>query len=243
MNIYNLYISFSNQDYKVFQNILQKVNQNIGINNLLIVHLDLSKRNKVRILKFENQQVQESFDQVQSVQELVSLFQTKWNREYKKNIFIYSGHSDGIIISHHRMYVMNLADLSILIQSIRGKIFDLFIADTCLLGSINALDKLRSCTKYVLASPSYCDYLSFLEAKYLYQSNASILKYVKNLVKEMILMYSKVFSEKSFMIHFCLYHLNSSLDKLIQVVQDNKKLFQIEKKRYLCNQWERLLLY
>jgi hypothetical protein len=162
----------------------------------------------------------------------VYLFQTHsiWNKEYNQNIFIYSGHSDGIIISHHRMYVMNLVDLSILIQSIKGKKFDLFIADTCLLGSINALEKLRSCTKYVLASPSYCDYLSFLQTRSLYQSNASMLKYIKNIVKEMITMYSKVFSEKSFMIHFCLYHLNSSLNKLIQVVQDNKKFFKIDKK-------------
>lgn len=232
MNIYSLYISFSKQDVQVFKNIFQKVCQNIGMNNLLIFHLDLSKRNKLTIFKFEYAMIHDSNYKIKSVRELVSLYQTlsKWKKEYKKNIFIYSGHFDGILIAHHRMYVMSLDDLSILIQSIKGKKMDLFVADTCLLGSINALEKLRSCTKYVLASPSYNDYLSFLETKSFYQSSFSIVQFAENLVKEMLKMYTKVFTEKSFMIHFCLYHLNPYLNQLIELVQDNKHLFQTDKK-------------
>jgi hypothetical protein len=125
---------------------------------------------------------------------------------------------------------MNLQDLATLIISITGKKLDLFIADSCLLGSINALDILRSSTKYVLASPSYCDYLSFLETKSLFRPKATIVEYSKRLIKEIIKLYRTQFQDKSFMIHFCLYAMNKHLAKLIQKIKENKNLLEIDKK-------------
>jgi hypothetical protein len=235
MNIYNLYISFSKSDHDVFKNILTQISKNVSSNNLLIIQVDVSRKHKIpraTVYKFESDILEVYEQNIRSVRELLDLFQifSEWKKSYTKNVFIYSGHSDGIIISYQRTYIMNLQDLSTLVLSINGKKFDLFIADTCLLGSLNALYQLRICTKYVLASPSYCDYLSFLQTKSVFKFHRSIVTYSKNLINEMIRMYKKCFQDKSFMIHFCLYSMNKYLDKLIDVVKQNMLSIQVDKK-------------
>jgi len=234
MNIYNLYISFSKSDHDIFKKILTEISKNVSSNNLLIIHLDVSRNQKIpeaTVYKFESSIFKVPKNNISSVDELLSLFQifSEWKKKYSKNIFIYSGHSDGIIISHHRLYIMNLQDLSTLVFSINGKKVDLFIADTCLLGSLNAMYQLRTCTKYVLASPSYCDYLSFLQTRSLFKYCRSTITYSKKLINEMIRMYKKCFEDTSFMIHFCLYSMNKYLDKLIDVVNQNKQIIKVDK--------------
>jgi hypothetical protein len=159
-----------------------------------------------------------------SINDIIQFF--KLNRHSGKNIFIYSGHSDGLLFGDKHIYVLNLQDFREIILKTLGKKCDLIICDACLLGNINALETFKDTTRYIISSPNYYNYDSFLELKSLYLPPDDLYNFCKRIIDEYMEVQKKNFKSKTFMISIGLYKMNSYLDKLIEIVHKYKDQFK-----------------
>jgi hypothetical protein len=67
------------------------------------------------------------------------------------NVFIYSGHSDGLIFGHKRIYFISMNDFAEIIIGVLGKKCDMVWCDTCLSGNISSLNSLKDATRYFIS--------------------------------------------------------------------------------------------
>ena len=205
LNIYNLYISFSDSDTKIFRRILRKIIREKPVKiSLIIVHLILDNNDKIEHIDNYRKEIQGEFILIReseviaepifikSISEIVDFFRININPG--KNIFIYNGHSDGLIIGRKKAYIFLVEDFRNIILETLNKKCDLVICDACLLGNISVLDIFKDTTRFLISSPNYYNYDSILEMKNLYKypnSKSSLINYCKRIMDEYIKLQTK----------------------------------------------------
>ena len=230
MNIYSLYVTRSREEREYFFKILKSIK-----NNVQIVHLDFKYTDSVFNMKFYKQSINavkytfknkiltKKTTVIYDFDDLVRLY----NRLPGKNVFIYSGHSDGMYLVKHNIRLLRIEDFGDLIFKVLGKKTDLIIFDCCLCGNIGCLSICKDYTDYVIASTSYWSYLSVLETPSLYSETSDTLLLAKNVVNELIQIEEN--TKNAYNTDFCLYEMNDSLNNLIDLVLKYKDSFNLKK--------------
>ena len=239
MNIFSLYVSRSQEEYRYFQQIIKKIESNVIENNVQIIHLLFKYNQKIDFIKFHNQPINASIYHFNSLKnesnsffntiiynldDLIKLYNVPLNG---KNIFIYSGHGDGVYLKKGKIKLLRTEDFIEIVQLTVGKA-DLIIFDCCLQGNINCLNICYNYTKYLIASTSYQSDISILITKSIFKNdNVSILNFAKNVLMEEIQIESS--TKMAYLTDFVIYEMNEYLIKLIQLTLNNLKYFDFHK--------------
>jgi hypothetical protein len=242
INIYDLYISFNKNDMKIFNMIMNKILKYQKGNNIMIIHIMFNKSDRIYNIKNYkkklNCEIHHLYDnnyftnniEIDSIEDIIRIF--KKNNKPGKNVFMYSGHSDGLLFVNKHIYFISLKEFGYIIKKVLGKKCDLIIGDACLMGNISALNIFKDYTKYMLASPTYYNYESMLEMKKLYKlpnkkdEEKLIITYIKKLMNEYITVEKNKFKAKNFMAHVVLYEMNDNIDKLTNLLLKYKNKFK-----------------
>jgi hypothetical protein len=244
LNIFDLYISFCKNDVKIFEKIIKKVIEYHNGNPIIIIHFIFNKEDKVYNIKKMNQTIPCELIMIrdnicsrmnlfiETLEDIIDLFKINISNK-GKNIFIYSGHSDGLILGHKHVYFISMDDFREIVVSVLGKKCDLIWGDACLMGNIGTLNSLRDATKYLIASPMYYNYDSVLELKNLYRfpekkDTDRLITYGKNMIDEYMKIQRKKFIYKYFMVNIVFYEMNSYVDKLVNIVLNHKDKFEYD---------------
>ena len=255
INIYSLYLTFNNYDrdtlYKVLNDIiinkektnkLNKLNDNI----IKILHIRFHKgdelhtvRNINKSLDCEyitiiNNQLNITQLKINKINDIIQLFRNNTqNKNNKKllSVFMYSGHSNGMHFVHNKIHLITIKDFSYIIIKTLKKKADIIIIDACLCGSINFLNNVKNCTNYVIASPSYFIYTSYLSMKSIldYPEKKDIILYGKNIINEYVKSVKSEFVYKDFALNLVLYEINENLIELIKIVKKYKNDYNMHK--------------
>lgn len=99
---------------------------------------------------------------------------------------MYSGHSNGFAMGYDKYQVLENVDFAkILRQQVKrvGKKFECLAFDSCFQGTLESLYDFRSVAKYIMASPSYHDHRSLIEAGNFFakRSSESVLTWLKRI--------------------------------------------------------------
>jgi hypothetical protein len=244
INIYNLYISFNN-DIKIFNIIMDKMVKYQKNNNIIVIHLIFKPTDKIyniknynkkincEIIHLNNNNYSRYNTEIETLEDIIKIF--KKNNKKGKNIFIYSGHSDGLLFVHKNINFLSLSEFAYIIKKVLGKKCDLIIGDACLMGNISALNIFKDYTKYMVASPTYYNYESMLEMKKLYklpnkkEGEKLMITYIKKIMDEYIRNAKIKFKAKDFMAHIVLYEMNNNIDKLTNLLLKYKDKFEYHK--------------
>ena len=198
-NIYSIFVTTSRSEYMYFiKNILKCLPET----NYKLIHLHYnSNRTDKKLLHF-------TVYPRQAIKiDIVSIFKTLPPSD--KNVFVYSGHSDGINMNR----VFRIDDFcEIISKTLDNRKADLVIFDSCLMGSIQCLYMCRHVAKYVMASPTYYDYASVLETKSIWKPIVNGCRIIDEYCK---LVNSKVFT------NIVMYKMNTNLDKYISLLLKN----------------------
>jgi hypothetical protein len=230
MNIYSLYVTRSREEREYFFKVLGTLKKNVQI-----VHLDFKYTDVFHNMKFYRQPitaVKYTFTDgiltkktsiIYDFDDLVRLY----TRVPGKGIFVYSGHSDGMYFVKHNIRLLRIEDFCELISKVLGKKAEIIIFDCCLCGNIGCLSICRDYSHFVIASTSYWSYLSVLEINPLYSDTPDTLLLGKNVVNEMV--HIEENTKNAYTTSFCLYEMNDSLNKLIDLVFKYKNSFNLKK--------------
>jgi hypothetical protein len=211
-------------------------------NNIMVIHIIFKKSDKIYNIKnykkrlncevinfYDNKYFRDNIE-IGSIEDIIKIF--KKNNGPGKNVFMYSGHSDGLLFVHKHIYFLSLKEFGYIIRKVLGKKCDLIIGDACLIGNISALNIFKDYTKYMLASPTYYNYESMLEMKRLYKlpnkkdEEKIMITYCKKLMDEYIKVEKNKFKAKDFMAHTVLYEMNNNIDKLTNLLLKYKNKFE-----------------
>ena len=236
MNIYSLYVTRSREEREYFYKVLEQLGNNVQRTNVQIVHLDFKYTDVYYNMKFYKQSINAVkytlknglFNKKSSIiydfDDLVRLYTPNSG----KSIFIYSGHSDGMYLVKHNIRILRIEDFcELTFKVLGGRKADLIIFDCCLCGNIGCLSICRDYTNFVIASTSYWSYLSVLETPSLYSKNTDTLFLGKNVINDII--HIEETTKDTFKTEFCLYEMNDSLNKLIELVLKYKDSFNLKK--------------
>jgi hypothetical protein len=213
-------------------------------NNIKIVHIrfnindtiDNIKYNKKildsEIITIKNGKLFIEQTQIRSLKDIIKIF--KKNNLSSRNVFIYSGHSDGLFLIHRKIHLLSLKDYMYIIKNVLGNNkADLIYGDACLMGNIGALYIVKKYTKYFIGSPSYYDYQSVLSMEHLYkfpdEGYNRLVNYGKSIIDEYIYKLEKSFKYKSFVLNLALYEMNEDLQEFINIVKVYRKDFPYNK--------------
>jgi hypothetical protein len=227
MNIYSLYVTTTRSERKYFKMLLTIIK---NFNNFVnIVHLDFKYNETVKNLKinkkvinytnyvFENGNVIIKTGTIVSLDSLIEVYKL-YNIKEGKNIFMYSGHSNGLYLKRHKINILEVQDFCDITFQVLKKKVDLIVFDCCLCGNINCLSVCRNYTDYIIASSGYWSELSLLQTKSIY-----LTEDYKKMIDEMITIENK---GKNFITNYVLYNLNEYLNVLIKLV--NIHFFQFK---------------
>jgi len=235
MNIYSLYVTRSREERNYLNKVINLIKQEGFKNNIQIVHLDFKYTDVVHNIKiyrqticailytFKNGMFSKKESTIYDFDDLIKLYKPLTGQ----NTFIYSGHSDGMYLVKHNIRILRIEDFCELIQKVIKKRADLMVFDCCLCGNIGCLSICKDHTKYVIASTGYWSYLSVLETKALYSNITDLLIFSKSVVNDII--HIEETTKDTYITDFCLYEMNSSLDKLIELVLIHKNSFNLHK--------------
>lgn len=252
INIYDLYISFCKNDIKIFEKIIKKVIEYHNGNPIIIIHFIFNKDDKIyniktlkedipcEIILIQDNQYSRTHLYIRDLTDIVTIF-LQLQSEKGKNVFIYSGHSDGLILGYKHIYFISMDDFSEIILGVLGKKCDLVWGDACLMGNISSLHSLKNATKYLIASPMYYNYDSVLELKnlYRYREDDSMFDYSKRMIDEYMRNQRKKFIYKYFMVNIVLYEMNLYVSKLVNIIMKHKDRFEYD----LCSMSKRDYYY
>jgi hypothetical protein len=239
MNIFGLYISFSQSEKKSFEKTLQKVIEYQNGNHIVIIHFvfdhddkidhirNVSKKIPCELILIKDNNCIRLDTYIHSIKDIIGLYKVLNSSNHFPNIFIYSGHSDGLILGHKRIYFLSMDDFAEIIMGVLHKKCDLVWCDTCLSGNISSLNSLKDVTRYFIASPMYYNYDSVLELKNLYRypdqkRNTRMISYGKRIINEYMKIQRKKFTSTNFMVNIVFYEMNRYVSKLIDIILQNK---------------------
>jgi hypothetical protein len=249
VNIYSLYVTRSKAERDYFYKILQFIKKK-SVNSVNLVHLDFRYDDVYHNMKYNNKLITAfvytfgdnvSLEKVEiyNLEDLKSLF--KKNDNLDKNVFVYSGHSDGINLKKSKIEILRIQDFcEIINNTLGGEKADLIIYDCCLCGNINCLSISRNYTKYVIAATSYWSYMSALMTKAIY-TNLNIIDYCKTIVNETINLENGGDQKEIYHTSFVIYSMNKNLDVLIDFVLKNKHLIDKKENNVINNYYYKSL--
>ena len=225
MNIHSLYVTRSKSERDYFYKLLDFIRDKP---NIKIVHLDFNYSDTIGNLKENTKPIKATVynnkhlfkTNIITFNDLVRLFEFKDNS--LPNAFVYSGHSNGLVLMKHNIRILTIEDFCEISFKILRKKADVFIFDCCLCGNISVLNAVKHSTKYVIASSSYWSELSILHTHSIFESN-DLQSVLVNAIKEFI--YNEEHHKNSFTTDVMLYSINSSLSELINLVLKHKNTF------------------
>jgi hypothetical protein len=246
MNIFGLYISYNQSERKYFEKILDKILKNYNDNRILLIHFTFHNNDKVAHIRTLTKKIPcevimikdgvyiRSNTYIHKIKDIINLYKMLSHTPESPNVFIYSGHSDGLILGHKRIYFISMDDFSEIVLGALGKKSDLIWCDSCLSGNISSLNSLKETTRYFIASPMYYNFdPSVLETKNLYQfakqkgSNKNkIISYGKKIINEYMRIQKENFNSRDFMVNIVFYEMNQYVPKLVDLVLKHKDQFE-----------------
>ena len=238
MNIYSLYVTRSREEKKYFYKTIDFIGQNNFDNNIQIVYLDFkytdSYENLITNTKPFKAQVYQGAKLIKSViihnlSELIGLYSSPKNG--KPNVFMYSGHSDGIYLRKKSLRLLRIEDFCTIISSVLNKKADLIIYDCCLCGNINCLSVSYPYADDIIASSSYWSYMSVLDTYSLFKVTKP--EHYKDIIKE--IMHLEKTEKDVYVTDFVLYHMNEAFLEFAKMVLEYKNYFDL-KKSYVIDQ-------
>ena len=259
--IYSLYITSSRLERLDFYKI------DVTLPGIVIVHLDFKYDAVYKNMKFSSKLMVANvyFNgnvhkvNIYNLKDLIAIFSAIPKDNYR-NVFIYSGHSNGMYLSRRKIRILRIEDFCEIVNSVLGgKKADLIIFDACLCGNISCLSICYNYTKYVIADTSYGSYESVLFTKSLYNLlpvkltgpvakltgpvakltgpvDNQLIEYSKRIIKEFIFIESH--QSDTYHTNICLYEMNKHLLSLIKLTLQykdtfyNKRCFVIEYNYY-----------
>jgi len=235
VNIYNLCITRSKPELDYFYKVvhfLKFMEFKPGV-TLQIVHFDFKSRDRVKNITVNTQPLYVTvytMDRVYQVyvktlKDIVNLFTPPKNNS--PNVWIYTGHSDGIYLARNNIRLFRIEDFCQICSSVIQKPADLMIFDCCLCANINCLYTCYNYTKIVMAASSYQSYLSVIHTQSLYRFNGDILKYCRQITREMS-SFEKVDS-LAYDSNFNIYRMTPIVLQLAQMTISYRKQFKKRK--------------
>ena len=232
INIFNIYVTRSREERNYFKKI-KFVNSTSFVQ---IIHLDFKYNQVVKNMKYFRQKMvvtvyNKSVYQkvIYDLDDLINLFIVPQNNN--KNIFIYTGHGNGIYLMKKNIRPLRTEDFCEIIERTVKKA-DLVIYDCCLQGNIACLTITYPFAKYVIASTSYQSYISILITNNLYLFNGNLLDYCKNVLQELAI--KELHQNDTYKTDFVLYEMNENVLKIAELVLKFKHLFNYYKS-YVIN--------
>lgn len=237
MNIYSLYISRSKPELDYFYRILHTL-QFTELKNTTVqmVHIDFRSNDNIPNIRFQNTEMtafvytfepgkrQRTTVTIYNLDTLIGLYVYRPGT----NVFIYSGHSDGMYLAKKKVRLLRIEDFCELSRFVNNnKKADLMIFDCCCCANIGTLYVCYNFTKYLMASTSYQSYLSVLETQSLYKSTTDIPKFVQGVIKELGSL--EKIDHNAYDSNFCLYNLNETVLELVQLTMKYKYQFNYSK--------------
>jgi len=232
MDIYSLYVTRSKDERAYFYKLLKHIALQFSF--IKIVHLDFKynsvyhnmkyndKLIKAVVYTFNKGNLDKTFVDIYNLEDLKKLF--KKNPGFNKNLFVYSGHSNGLYLIKHNIRILRIQDFCEIINfTLNGEKADLLIYDCCLCGNINCLSISYHFAKYVIASSSYWSYMSVLMTNSIYLDNTNVIDYSKDIINEFISLEKK--DPKSYFTNIVLYSMNEYLLQFINLVLQNHKIY------------------
>lgn len=224
-NIYSLYVTTTKDEREYFYMLIDKIR--LFKNFITIVHLDFYFNDTVKNINinkkklsytkysFNNRVLHVKTGFIVNLQDLVNCFESTQGN----NIFMYSGHSNGIYLMRHNIRLLTIQDFCGLVYGVLKKKADLIIFDCCLCGNINCLSICKGYTDYVIASSGYWSELSMLQTKSIYSS-----RNYKDIITEMISLENN--NNDNFITNYVLYNLNKYFDNLVSLTLKYKDQFK-----------------
>jgi hypothetical protein len=243
VNIYSLYVTRSKAERHYFYKLLEHIKKG-SFNLFTLVHLDFRYDAVYQNMKYNNKLITAfvytfgkdvSLEKINiyNLEDLKKLF--KKNNNSDKNVFVYSGHSDGINLKKSKIEILRIQDFcEIINNTLGGEKADLIIYDCCLCGNINCLSVSRNYTKYVIAATSYWSYMSVLMTNAIY-TDLNIIDYCKSIVSETVNLENGGNKKEIYYTSFVIYSMNKDLDILIDFVLKNKHLINKKQNNVINN--------
>jgi len=234
LNIYDLYITRSKPELDYFYKLIHFLQfVELGDTHVQLIHLDFRHNDIVPNIKFTNSEMIAriyTFSSniksrrevlIYNLEDLIKLYVYRSGT----NVFIYTGHSDGMYLVKKKVRILRIEDFCELVYRVNQKQkTELIIFDCCLCGNIGTLYICYPFTNYVMASTSYQSYLSVLETHNLYKFNK---EHCKNIIKE-IASLEKV-DKDAYDTDFSVYKMNEYLLEFIQLTLKYKDQFNYSK--------------
>ena len=239
MNIYNLYVTRSRDERNYFYKTIEFIKKTtLKQIRVVIIHLDFkwdetvlnmkefNQRMLANVYVFENNKLDTHKVIINNLNDLIGCFRSFEQIISNKNMFMYSGHSDGLYFRNKHINILRIEDFCEIIKGVLNKKADIVIFDCCLCGNINCLSICRNYCNYVIASTSYWSYMSVLDTHSIYLDNDNTPEYCKNIVKEMINL--EHIEKGVFITDYALYEMNGYLDNFINKVLFYKDHFDLK---------------
>lgn len=235
-NIYNLFMTFSKPDREYYYKIFRDVTFNNKESNLCMIHIPFDHNDKIDNIEYEkkgrhvdifyinSEQFIHENTTIKNLDDIAKIF--KKNNIFEHNVFVYSGHSDGLFFNHRNVLYMTINNYcDVIKKTIGSKPSDFLILDACLLGNLNLLNICNGFTKYIISAPSYYDMASIMSTPQIYMTNlGGNIEYGKKVINGYVKMLEKTFTIKKFPVNMVLYDLtnNSRLNAISKFITEHK---------------------
>ena len=229
LNIHSLYVTRSKDERDYFYDLL-KFMIAVCKGYTKIVHLSFNWDDVYSNLKYNDKMITAEIytfgkemivEKIYTFEDLVHLFTFTDNGN--PNLFMYSGHSNGILLMKHNIRILKIEDFGELSYRTLGKKADVVVFDCCLCGNISVLNIMLKYSKYLISSSSYWSNLSLLYTKMLYQEYTDFVPFLIKCILEFIEMEKN--TKNTFTTDIILYHLNDSVKELIHLVKGYLRFF------------------
>lgn len=232
VNIYNVCVTRSKNELEYFHKVvhfLMFMEFRPGV-TLQIIHFDFKSSDHIKNITVNTEPLSVSVYTVDKVYQtyvtnlsnVVGLFTPPKNNA--PNVWIYSGHSDGIYLARNNIRLFRIEDFCQICSNVIQKPADLMIFDCCLCANINCLYVCYDYTKFVMAASSYQSYLSVMHTHSLYRFNGDTIKYCRQITKEMS-SFEKV-DTKAYDSNFNIYRITPAVLQLAQLTVKYRKQFK-----------------
>jgi len=238
MNIHSLYITRSKDEREYFSGLIGFMRR--FSKNYKIVLIDFNWDDIITNIKFSEQRMvanvytdsKDFIKVIYNFEDLIKLFEFKENG--LPNAFVYSGHSNGVLLMKHNIRILRIEDFCELSFRTLKKKADVLIFDCCLCGNISVLNICYNYTNYIIASSGYWSNLSILYTQSIHKSYNDIESFLKESIKEFIQIEES--TKKAYTTDVILYKMNKYVLEVIDIVKQYKFKkdgnYIIEKKYY-----------
>ena len=235
-NVYAIYVCITKFERDYFNKILLFL-EKIDKISLQLVLLNFKYNAKVNLLAYNNVPIKATFynyhDGSKEVSEinitnLESISKIYTPKYDGLNVFLYSGHGNGLHLVKNKIKILRTEDIAHLCWDILKQKADLIVFDCCLEATISTLNICYNYTKYLVATSSYHSYESYLMTQSIYKSsNNDIIEYSISFIEEFIQTEQK--NKKDTVSSINLYQMNETVPDFVNMVMKYKDSFKAKK--------------